>query len=315
MRLRKVLVSIILMSVLLLVIGAGSSGGNAKLDMDDHPIYMHSDLSSIQKQLNTNYSSTYDKYNKKRIVFSTTILEKKKNNKEITVSGNYKITSDAKNEIATLSVNDKVVVYGVADIGSEKKKTIAIKADHFVKTTDELAGDYYIYNGKSYTKSNDIKTLGSGHVSYEFPTSGRLVQCDTDTIFNSIIRQNDDGACYLTGNAAVCIFYFDNDVFIKNPDDKTQTRGIERAIISNICPGEKAKLSWKNLNHYTYPAGSSRAPSGLEFDHYTANYNSFRVEYAFTKAPRGLCVVMFVYNSDSTPADDVLFLLNSITVK
>ncbi len=162
--------------------------------------------------------------------------------------------------------------------------------------------------------SGKQKSIADGKIVYKIPDS--MAEIDGAEIFNPHIYQENDGELYLNGDAVFGIFYFDSDFFVEEKDEKDEIRAIERAIISDICPSEKKNLSWTSLSlkHYNFPTCQSISASGVIYDHYVGKYENFRVEFAFTEAPSGLCVVMFIYNHDNTSAEDALKVLESITI-
>lgn len=177
--------------------------------------------------------------------------------------------------------------------------------------------DDYRSSGKSIaTISGQSRSIFNGNITYKIP--GSMERIDGEGIFNSHIYNSNkniyDGELYQENDSVFGIFYFDNDYFIEKKEDKDETWAIERAIISNICPDEKDKLSFTHLKHYNYVSSQSTSSSGLQFDHYVGQYENFRVEFAFTPAKNGLCVIMFIYNHDATPADSAISVMESLKV-
>ena len=175
------------------------------------------------------------------------------------------------------------------------------------------------YHEKSSTAT--IGTAGTQHsiaggdITFTIPDA--MTRVDDTNIFNDHITQNKDGEMYLDGDALFGIFYFDNDYFVDVPEEKDETNAIERAIISNICPSEAKRLKWNSLTlrHYFYPTSQSKSLAGLNFHHYVAKYENFRVEFAFTPTEKGICVVMFIYNHDGTKADAAISVMESLRIK
>ncbi len=159
------------------------------------------------------------------------------------------------------------------------------------------------------------RSIADGDITFTIPDS--MTRVEDAEIFNKHISDEKDGEMYLDGNALFGIFYFDNDYFVDVPEEKDETNAIERAIISNICPSEKNRLKWNSitLRHYFYPTSQSKSLAGLNFHHYVAKYENFRVEFAFTPAKDGICVVMFIYNHDDTKADAAVSVMESLRIK
>ena len=189
------------------------------------------------------------------------------------------------------------------------------KADGNVKLDLD---DYHEKNTATTVSSGKSVSIAEGNITYTIPDS--MEKIDAEGIFNEHIystkNDNFDGGIYLEGDSLLGVFYFDSDYFVKEADEKGEIRAIERAIISNICPQEKSILNWKSLTlkHFLFPTSESTSRAGLKFDNYVAHYNNFRVEFAFTPAKNGLCVIMFIYNHDATPADSAISVMESLKV-
>ena len=176
--------------------------------------------------------------------------------------------------------------------------------------------DYHEKSSAStITAAGTRHSIAGGDITFTIPDA--MTRVDDTNIFNDHITQNKDGEMYLDGDALFGIFYFDNDYFVDVPEEKDETNAIERAIISNICPSEAKRLKWNSLSlrHYFYPTSRSKSLAGLNFHHYVAKYENFRVEFAFTPTEKGICVVMFIYNHDGTKADAAVAVMESVRVK
>lgn len=167
----------------------------------------------------------------------------------------------------------------------------------------------------TYSAGGKAKSIHNGDIRYTIPAS--MENIDAKEIFNEHIYNEGDGELYMANDAIFGVFYFDSDYFVEEKDEKDESKAIERAIISNICPSEAKNLRWSSLTlrHYFFPTCESTSNAGLKFDHYVAKYENFRVEFAFTPAENGLCVIMFIYNHDATPADSAIAVMESLRVQ
>lgn len=174
--------------------------------------------------------------------------------------------------------------------------------------------EYHKSGNAAVSATGTAKSIHDGKITYVIPDS--MEKIDAKDIFNEHIYNEGDGELYLVNDAIFGIFYFDSDYFVEEFDEKDETRAIERAIISNICPDEEKNLRWNSLTlkHYTYPTSQSTSRSGLKFDHYVGKYQNFRTEFAFTPAGNGLCVILFIYNHDATSATPPISVIESIKI-
>ncbi len=308
----------------------GFATNTPKLNIDKRPVYARCNVSEIISDAKNNYSDTSSKYKDVEIIDAGVVKSIEKNQKTLTVkflSTEVKVKTDQKSEVAKLSVGSNVTVYGKFDFESEKKKTISINADHLINEDVKLSYDYYLYGGKRGYSIGDSTSisLADNRIKYMIPNDWVATEAEAyDKIFNSKIYSDQTGKCYyinrVFGNAepeVFCIFYFDNNYFLEKSGNKDKTEDIEKEIINNICPKEKDV--WKGI--FTFPTEESTSANGVEFDHYVANFDNYRIEFAFTPVKGinaddngGICVVMHMYIDDSIRPDDVLYVMNSLIV-
>lgn len=317
----KTKIKCILVLVLAPVFICGAGRIIPKLNLDKNPVYSACNVSSVVSDVAKNYSDTVDGYKNRDIVASGTVQEIGKNNKSLSVKfGNDTVTVNTKqkDDVAKLSVGDDITVYGMFDIGSEKKKTISIKADHVVKGKNSLDKDYYIYDGESYSdKDSELVSIDGERIKFLIPGSWKNTEVSSEAyqkIFNSNISSTNTGKCYYINIAkgqkepeVFCAFFFNDNKFLEDSMDSKDLHGKEKAIVTNICPNENILLA--------LPVEKSTTSNGLEIEHYVAKYDNYRIEFAFVPVKDGLAVLMHMYDDDSVRVDDILYLLNSLSVE
>lgn len=172
--------------------------------------------------------------------------------------------------------------------------------------------DYTSY--KEYgTNETKTRSLADGLISYRIPNYWESIETKIDTLpdgYGYQYKLDDNFSDSRVENLS--IFYFDIPDYVKEFKDYKEIGGIERAIIENICPDED--LSWYNLNlkHYLFPTESASA-FGKKFDYYRASYKNHVVEFVFTEATDGLCVMVYVYK-DTDYVDDIMYLISTLNV-
>lgn len=301
-----------------------------KLNIDKYPVYIRSKISKVINEASSNYAGTAAKYKEVDIIDVGKVKSIDKNQKSLSVDFGSEspitVKTNQKDEVAKLSEGSYVTVYGKLNFESEKKKTVSIKADHLVKKNDKLLFDYYIYGSKNaYSDSNSILvSLANNRIKYRIPKKWSETEPKNyDKIFNNKIYSNKTGKCYYMNLASgdaepevFCIFYFDNNYFLEQSGDKDRTADIEKEIINNICPEDT-----KNAKLWPFPTENSTSSTGVKFDHYVANYDNYRIEFAFTPVKGhdtndngGICVMIHMYNNDSIKPDDVLYVMNSLSI-
>ena len=324
MKKRKALVFITSILILSLFL-CGFGSNTPKLDLDTKPVYLKCEISEVIQDLESKYKDTYDQYNDMPVVIAGTVKSIEKSQKSLVIKAGSRqidVTTKQKEEVAKLSTEDIVTLYGRLNIGSEKNKTVSIKADHMVKENKSLSDDHYIYGGKSYDDSKSSRVDISGF-SFMIPGTWKGTEVDKQSyekIFNSNIYKDRVGKCYYintvnneTEPEVFAVFYFNNNIFLEKNSNGSKTHDIEKSIISNICPKEDFKIY--DVTKWVFPTETSKTTNGIKIDHYVGAYDNYRVEFAFAPVTDGICVMMHLYNDDSVNVDDVLYVLNSLSVK
>ena len=162
------------------------------------------------------------------------------------------------------------------------------------------------------------RSFHEGEIVYRIPeefTDVEIASEEKSGIFN--VDADDCNAFFLNGltgeqdSEVLCLFFFEFDKYLKYETDSSEVRGVERAIIDNIAPGE---LNW--FDRFNPVSISTKTSSeGRKFDYYVATYGAHKVEFVFTKVTGGMFVVMYIYNNSYTFVDDILFIMHSITGK
>jgi hypothetical protein len=326
---KKLVIIVLALIVILCTCGAD----NLKLNIDKRPVYKKCSIDEVGIDANNDYVSTREKYENVDIFDVGTIKSVEKNNKSLNISfGSKEITvkPKEKSEVSELSVGSNAVVFGTIKFDSEKEKKISFSADHIKIAEAESSYDYYIYDGKGYKSEESTKvSLADNRIEYMIPNTWVYTEPEAyDKIFNHLINSSNNGKCYyinlVSGKSepeVVCIFYFDNNLFLEDIKDKGDTDKIELAIIDNICP--EAEDDWAvSVVPFSFPTEESVSSNGIEFGHYITNYDNYRVEFAFTPVngfddndSGGICMIIHMYIDDSVVPDDVLYVMNSLKIK
>lgn len=285
------------------------------LDTRTTPIYDKFDNASLQRAAASNYKDTEQKYKGRQVVISGSAASVSKDRKAFwLMSGNGGIYVKNKNGMPDIKDGDSVWAYGHLMFGDEKGGSITLIADHVDKSSAKLSADYYVRGGKSYTKTSaDEQSLANGMIRFSVPSNWSLVEItgeEKEKLFNvdgaeakgymlNALRDKDEVE-------ACCVFYFNNKANIKTDSVARDTFKVEKEIVSNICKGNYHVLAqYTDITSYK-----------TQYDRYVGEYGSYRVEFAFTKAKGGLCVIMYIYRGDSTAAaDDMRFLQRTLIVE
>lgn len=308
--------------------GFSFAGNVPKLNIDKKPVYKRCSVDMVLQDASNDYGAVNNKYKNVEIIDTGIVKTIEKNQKALIAEFSTKevrVKAESKEEVRDLAEGDHITVYGTFDFESKKKKTVSIRADHVIKENVNLTDDYYIYGRKNgYSEKDSTKvTLAEKRIEFMIPKRWNSTEAkEYNKVFNNKIYSDRVGKCYYINRVSereepevFCIFYFNNNVFLEKSGDRDNTRDIEKEIINNICPQEEK--SWK----WVFPTEKSTSAKGVKFDHYVANYDNYRIEFVFTPVKGknsndngGICVMMHMYIDDSIVPDDVLYVMNSLTV-
>ena len=167
---------------------------------------------------------------------------------------------------------------------------------------------------KVYSQSESLnRSLAGEKIKYRIPKYWNDKEISINTLpsgYGYQYKLDDNYSDTRVENLSV--FYFSIPDNVKEYKDYKEIAGIERAVIQNICPDEE--LSWNSLTfkHFTFPTLSVKA-YGKKFDYYRAAYKNHVVEFVFTEAQDGLCVMVYVYK-DTKFVDDIMYVISTIEV-
>ncbi len=167
----------------------------------------------------------------------------------------------------------------------------------------------------AYTESDSAAvSIADGIITYQIPKAWTTVENDEalqvdagrgHAYFLNALKEKKEAEYF-------AVFYFSNEKYLKNDSDAKETRGIERAVITNICPEEK--LGAMTIAHYRFPTASS-VLKGQTLDYYVGNYDTHRVEFVMTPVQGGLCVMVYAYNEDYSAVEEIRSVIKSLQVK
>lgn len=207
--------------------------------------------------------------------------------------------------------------------GASKNNPRLKMSDHSVSFSWDYIGKY-----KNYTIDNDTKiseeastkrTMNNGKITYLVPPEFEGILFNEEEKGEMFLMDSEECEAYrinaLTGEDAaevLCVFYFDSDRFLKYETDKKEIRGMERAIIENITPGQQSWLERVLPGALINDPFDSEYFDGRLYEHFVAIYGSHKVEYVFTPVIDGLLVMMYIYLDEPSFPEDVIYMLSTV---
>lgn len=159
----------------------------------------------------------------------------------------------------------------------------------------------------------DEKSIG-GAMNYRVPKAFSTVETNLDGIAGNLYRLNEMSSNKKKAAEQVYVYYFSNEKYLLNLNEKTKTAAIEMAIVENILPGERVSV---DVDIWNFPMASKKSPSGISYDYYVTSFvdssrKRHNVEFAFTKdGDRGLGCFLYVF-TDSVHKEDILYVMDSV---
>lgn len=298
----------------------GFSKTAPKLNTEETVIYEKIDVQDLYNAYikdKANMKATYEGHD---VYFSAIIKRLSDNGKSFFVcspNGKNQVELTSSVKYTGIKIGDEVKCYGQVDLGLITSN-LQIKLDHIVLSKGDVKKDFAFYQGNSYNKGDGVEvSIAKGKVKYRIPKEWKKVEKD-----GAIGIDTENGKYYMLNelkNRATtecfCIFYFDSPRYVAYDSDLTNRQGIEKSIITNIIPEEEDNLAWWNVSRgLIFPQESVKTGYGREFDYYTTLYKNQTVEFVFTPAGNGLCVMMYIYWDDVSSKEDILYLMRTMNL-
>ena len=299
------------------------------LDIEKKIVYQNYSITEINNDFTGNLSKAKNKYHNKHLVISGTVESIKDNAKGITIKDKsdqelrFVITatdSSVIETIAELSVGDTVKVYALSKVQELPIKQMNFTAEKIIKSNKSTSNNtvYETDDGTFIDKGKALKrTLGkSQEIQYYIKSDWKEIESELKDNENCNIgngfqyKLNELPNSFNKSPEQLYVFYFMNELYLKDLNDRKSTYKIERSIIKNIQPnqdisGFPTKTIKKNGINYNFYVSSFIAAGG----------KGYNLEYVFIPVlDEGICVLLYVFN-ESIHEKDIINLLELIEVK
>lgn len=184
-------------------------------------------------------------------------------------------------------------------------------------------GTEYTVNGRKFSSlRSKEKRVAGGTMTYMVPSAFEQVESPIENITGNRYTLNEIQNEKKADAEDLFVFYFDNEKYLLNLNDKNQREAIEMAIIKNILPGEKINniLERMEFPTKTIKAKYNRAAGGSEtkvFDYFTTSFvdsskKTHNVEFVFTvNGQEGIGCILYVF-TESVHKEDILYIMSTI---
>lgn len=321
-RFRIVSICILLVASTVLM-GLGFNNPIIVMDTTKNIVYQNINADKILVDFISDSKTAEADYKDNYYSIRGTISEKKKNNKQFSIVGVSGQSEDAircvTNDkelidfISSLEIGEIVDIYGKLTVDIfDKDLEVSIDS---VKISEDVRPitSYSLKDGTSIdSKSMYSRSLNEDRINYLIPAAWQTVEHSIkDEKLGEIEGYqyclNEISSSPAVDPESLFIFYFDNKL-LKNPNDKTQTDSIERAIIANILDKKPDKLE-------KFPLTKVTTYYGDKYQYYQDAYrkplgDGYHTEFIFQADNEdGIIVFLYVYKEKTPHLSDVLFTM------
>ncbi|MDO4938728.1 MAG: hypothetical protein Q4E54_02055 [Lachnospiraceae bacterium] len=210
------------------------------------------------------------------------------------------------------------------DLIEGPKVTLDVSKTKVVESKNAGRTEYTVGNKKFLSSASAKKNI-SDKMTYMIPSDFAQVESRTENIAGYRYKLNEIPSQFHTSAEDLFVFYFDNEKYLLNLNDRNQREAIEMAIVKNILPGEKVD---NLLERMSFPTKTLKAKynsaSGRDFtrtyDYFTTYFvdsskKTHNVEFVFTTdGEEGLGCLLYVF-TESVHKEDILYLMRTIEFK
>ena len=192
-------------------------------------------------------------------------------------------------------------------------------------TESKTAGgviEYKVGNKKFSSKLSSKKSIAGGKMKYSVPSEFDKVETPIENIAGNQYKLNEIPNQFKTNAEDLFVYYFSNEKYLLNLNDRNQREAIEMAIVKNILPGEKVDGILDRLEFPTktltakYKTADGRTEK-KEFDYFTTTFidsarKTHNVEFVFTRnGEDGIGCILYVF-TESVHKEDILYVMRTI---
>lgn len=211
----------------------------------------------------------------------------------------------------------------VQDIAEGPKVTLDVSKNPL--TESKTAGgaiEYTVGKKKFSSKLSSKKSIAGGKMKYSVPSEFDKVETPIENIAGNQYKLNEIPNQFKTNAENLFVYYFSNEKYLRNLNDRNQREIIEMAIIKNILPGEKVDnfLSRLEFPTKTQTATYRTASGKIEkkvFDYFPTVFTDssgkkHNVEFVFTQnGEDGIGCILYVF-TESVHKEDILYVMRTI---
>ncbi len=324
---RKSIAVFILMFIALISCGFGFKKKSVTLNTEKYIFFKNCSVEQILSDLRRDEDSAKDMYDDGFYAIEGVVNEISGNHKSVII-GNEKDSDKLTIEctaaeksvveaLGDLKPGEKVVVYGKIKI-SALQGNLTVKTTQMIRAGEETVSGtkYSLIEGSSYDMAvMKRKTLAGGKVEYYIPE--KWAEVEVDNRKNN--KKSMEGYQYVLNEISgeveaedffVC--YFDSSTLLNDQGQKSDKKGIRKAIVDNILKTDIKKSEIEKIDAYY----------GSEYYYYDGSYTDkqeqkHRIEFVFQEAgDDGMVVYLYVFDAGKEKhLEDILAVMRFLEVE
>lgn len=207
------------------------------------------------------------------------------------------------------------------DLIEGPRVTLDVKNNPVTESKKGGATEYTVGKKKFSSAMSTKKSIAGGKMKYSVPSEFDQVESPIENIAGNQYKLNEIPNQFRTNAENLFVYYFSNEKYLLNLNDKNQREAIEMAIVKNILPGEKVDGILDRLEFPTKTLTAKyKTANGTvkkEFDYFTTTFidlsrKTHNVEFVFTRnGDDGIGCLLYVF-TESVHKEDILYVMRTI---
>lgn len=181
----------------------------------------------------------------------------------------------------------------------------------------------YTVGKKKFSSALSIKkSIAGGKMKYSVPSEYEKVESPIENIAGNQYKLNEIPNQFRTSAEDLFVYYFSNDKYLLNLNDRNQREAIEMAIVKNILPEARVDGFFDRIQFPTktltakYKTADGKTEK-KEFDYFPTTFRdsarkTHNIEFVFTRnGDDGIGCILYVF-TEPVHKEDVLYIMRTI---
>lgn len=211
----------------------------------------------------------------------------------------------------------------VEDLFTGPKVTLDVSGTPVTESRKSDGAIEYTVGKKKFSSALSTgKTISGGKMKYSVPSEFDKVESPIKNISGNQYKLNEIPNQFRTSAEDLFVYYFSNDKYLLNLNDRNQREAIEMAIVKNILPEARVDGFFDRIQFPTKTLTAKyRTADGKtekkEFDYFPTTFRdsakkTHNIEFVFTRdGEDGIGCILYVF-TEPVHKEEVLYLMRTI---